>query len=188
MELVKLTNVGKTEILFNGNEKVVLKAGATKIVPWEFACNWLGDPALSGDDRALRYGYARLTWGYADGLDTAEDWEAKRPSVEVSDLETGDQIHMVLDDPTGQISFNGFGGLMAVDTDDTAILRAQLAESKARMDRLEALLMAQQNTATADLDPATLNALATTEAGGSTTELPKAKPTPAGASDGPKIK
>lgn len=191
-DLVKLTNTGSTPVVFYGADKVTLEAGKSKIVRWEFATNWLGNPELHGDIRKVRYDLARLQWGYEDGIDTDDTWDYKRPHIAVETLD-GDPINMVLDDPTGALGFNGLSGSsLDIDSNDTQVLRAQLAEQRARMERIEALLVAQSASATEELNPADLNALATAADDGSgdgatfTTELPQAVPTPASAADSPK--
>lgn len=187
MELVKLINTGTEPVEFNGNERIVVAPGSKgKIVPWEFACAWLGDPTLDKDDRKLRYQQACLQWGYADGLDTSETWAEKKPSIQVQDMD-GNVVLMVLDDPTGEAGFAGLGGsVLDTDATDANVLRAQLNEMAARQARTEALLASVLNGATQDLDPSTLNALSTADGGAPSTQLPKPVETPATATDAPK--
>ncbi len=186
MELVKITNVGTEPVEFYGNEKTTVLPGKTKIVPWEFACAWLGDPTPGSTDRELRYNQVRLQWGYADGLDTPETWAEKNPTIAVEDMD-GNSIIMVINDPNGEAGFAGLGGsVLDTDATDANVLRAQLNEMAARQARTEALLASVLNGATQDLDPSTLNALSTADGGAPSTQLPKPVETPATATDAPK--
>jgi hypothetical protein len=193
MSIVQITNVGSTPVTFNGNERITLAPGAARLVPWEFATAWLGDPNLNPADRIYAYSQTRLLWGYSAGLDTDEAFEAdKRPKVEVHSTDvTGEdgkpqRLYMLLDDPEGKLAGGApSDGDLALDA-DVNLLRQQLRDQQERMARLEAALIARTDVA---VDPSTATALATaaTTAGAvAGAELPAAVPTPDGASDAPR--
>jgi hypothetical protein len=199
MELVKLTNTGSSSITFAGDEPVVLAAGTTRIVPWQFATDYLGRPNVdNANERATEYGLIRAMWGFHDGFDSAAVWEEKRPKVETYTIE-GDRIFMLIEDPHRRQTNPNVDGSMSTDDSDAAVLRAALAEQADRMARLEAQLAALTAPAIPDVSdqqPQTVqgaqteNAVATTTTPASSSadvsELPSPKPTPANATDRPK--
>ena len=208
MELVQITNFGDTPVTFPGNTPITVDPGATRIVQWEFACAQLGNPVHSSlTERQWEYVLVRTWWGYHDGFDSPADWEAKRPKVSVSTIE-GVKIHMLIDDPAGEMPAPGelVPDNLPVDSADTLLLQAQIARQQESINRLEALLVQLTAPATIDLDPKDANALATVDAQstgtsstgqnadaatGTTTEdtdlgeLPKPKPTDPGLVDSP---
>lgn len=192
MSIVKIVNVGTRTVTFNGNERVTLAPSESRLVPWEFAVSWLGNPATEGADRVYEYDLTRLLWGYSAGIDTIESFEAdKRPHVEVYSTDEVDEegqpvrLFMLLEDPDGlkaaHVPSSSDPNLEA----DVATLRRQLAEQSAAMARLEAMIASKVD---APQDPATSTALATALDGGGTsdTELPKPVPTPTDAADRPR--
>lgn len=193
MQIVKIINTGSTPVSFNGNERVILPPGDSRLVPWEFAASWLGDPNVDPRDRVYAYGLTRLSWGYAAGLDTAESWEDKRPKVEVYDTDTPDadgnptRVFMLLDDPDGT-RLGEFSPAGDVNLDaDVNLLRKMVADQAAQMARMEALIASRLGEV--EIEPATATALSTADSEATVAvgvELPKPVPTAADATDAPR--
>lgn len=206
MQIVELLNSGTKPVTFNGNERITLAPGARRLVPWDFATGWLGNPNVVLQDRPMEYALTRLLWGYAAGADTDEFFDAeKKPTIEVYDRENLDadgnptRIFMLLDDPEGHRRPGTVEQVSDEATNDVRLLQAQLAQMAERQAKLEALLLERSNAHDASLDPATQNALATTLANAqssagagadgntdASTQLPTPKPTPANATDAPR--
>jgi len=198
MQIVELVNSGTKPVTFNGNERVTLAPGARRLVPWEFATGWLGDPLVALQDRPQEYALTRLLWGYSAGGETDEEFDQlKKPTIEVYDRENLDadgnptRIFMLLDDPEGLRRPGTVEQVSDEATNDVRLLQAQLAQMAERQAKLEALLLERSNAHDASLDPATQNALATAQTSAAAdsdpdTQLPAPKPTPANATDAPR--
>lgn len=196
MQIVELVNTGSKPVSFNGNERVTLAPKQRRLVPWEFATAWLGDPLVAAHERPYAYSQTRLLWGYSAGADTDEDFDRdKKPSVEVLDRENLDEqgqptrIFMLLDDPEGNRRPGSLEQVSDEATNDVRLLQAQLAQMAERQAKLEALLLEKSNASDAAMDPQMQTALATaqtSEATNSETQLPTPKPTPKGAVDSPR--
>lgn len=209
MSIVKLVNTGSTPVQFNGNERITLAPGASRLVQWEFACAWLGDPNVAASERAMVYAQQRLLWGFMAGMDTDEHFDNEKcPKVEVYDTERVDddgqplRLYMLLEDPEG-LRARALDGQTDDTTSDVRLLQAQIAEQNARLARFEAMLAERLDTS--HLDPAMQTALATAQATAANTiapagdktegdgddapgraELPKPVATAANATDGPR--
>lgn len=206
MDLVKITNTGDTPVEFFGNEVVVLPPGKSKIVTWEFACNWLGRPDIEDKkERANAFDLVRLTWGYMQGLHTDDTWVNgggvepmtgqpmhSLPKIKVESLsDPPAPITMLIEDPHRLAAFAGLSADdLPVDTSDVTLLRAHLARQAEEMESLKALIAGLVTNPTPELlDPASATALSTVDAAASgksaPSELPTPKATKKGATDGP---
>lgn len=105
---VKLVNKGTRPFDFHeSNRKRVIPPGADAIVEWHLACTLFGDPSVvdmpRNPERTKTFKKTRSLFGYKEGIDNTETWDARRPKVEVWDLETNTRVYMILDDPEGLV-------------------------------------------------------------------------------------
>lgn len=111
---IKSTERTKTHTMRFQKEDTVIPPGGEVFVSWEQACFWFGDPGLLAERRRDEYDRRRTWFGFANGFDSEESWNAQsdmkapdgrtmvaRPRLVVSDPQTGERIWMVLDDPLG---------------------------------------------------------------------------------------
>lgn len=110
-QFAKLHNHGSIEFDFHyHNEKRIIKPGGDAIVPWDLATTLFGDPGEADLPRDARrtatYRRIRNLYGYLEGMETSESWEARRPKIHVYDLETSERIYMTIEDPQGLHAYN----------------------------------------------------------------------------------
>lgn len=134
MQFVRLVNQDHRPFDFHQmNKKRILQPGDEVMVPWDIATTLFGDPSTTDTPldqaRTRVHKQARGQFGYEDGGMTNEEWEAKRPKIEVYDVETGQRIYMVIEDPDGA----KFSGVPAPD--ELATNAAGLQDQIARLER-----------------------------------------------------
>lgn len=194
MDLVKIINIGdEAPVVLTANGKVLhrLAPGDGKIVAWEQACSWFGDPTYDDQgEREHMYKLTQLFWKYQDGIDTPDSWAAKLPTVAVETLE-GEPVWMLLFDPEREHPMPGFAQVdLTTDSSDVLILKQQNALLQQQMDNITRMLEGLTTTKQEELNPAELTALATVDAtasqsDGSASELPKPVATAKNAADKP---
>ncbi len=147
MQFVRLVNKDKRSFDFHqSNQKRIIPKGGELMVPWDVAVSLFGDPSsvdTSRDGARTRaWKQSRGQFGYMDGGMTLEEWETIRPKIEVYDVETGDRIFMVIEDPEG-IRVDG-NPSMAQASIDTADLKEAIAQQQKQIELLTTMLMQQQ--------------------------------------------
>lgn len=137
-QFVRLVNVDTRPFDFHArNAKRVVPVGGETIVPWDLAITLFGDPFSVDEprspERTMALKRCRAVWGYMDGLESMEEFEARRTHVEVWDIETSpfQRIHMLIEDPEGMLSAeyapdNGEQDMVAMLTQRMAVMQAQI--------------------------------------------------------------
>ena len=177
MQFVRLVNKDKRPFDFHqSNQKRILKPGAEVMVPWDVATSLFGDPAsvdtTTDQARTRAWKQSRGQYGYVTGGMTQDEWEELRPKVEVYDVESGDRIIMVIEDPDGTNSGHATPQ-MSADSLTTRALEDQVAVLSRQLEQVMGLLTQQQ----ANTPPDGQSALASRDApddDGTGTGLPEA--------------
>jgi hypothetical protein len=155
MQIVRIDNKGNEPlVLINNGDKYTIPFNGSKMVPFECAASAFGDPRArdTGRDRGRSdtYDHIRACWNFYLGFDDAGTWEQKRPKFEAYDVNTGDRVWFVIDDPKGDQTFNA--EVVVAETlvnTDRVLLTSQLKELQEQVAVLAAALAANQ-----DRDPA----------------------------------
>lgn len=147
MQFVRLVNKDKRPFDFHqSNQKRIIPPGGEIMVPWDIATSLFGDPAATDSttdpSRTRAWKQSRGQFGYVLGGMTQEEWEEIRPKVEVYDVETGDRIYMVIEDPEGLL-VNGGTPLVSESTIQNAALEQQIALMQKQVEALTNMLMNQ---------------------------------------------
>lgn len=135
-EFVRITNVDQKPFDFHqNNQKRIIPPGGDVIVPWHLAAALFGNPALLNippeNARQKQYTKVRALYGFAAGLLTEDQWLAMKPNVRVTDLETSEEITMLMDDPDGKLLHKAPAQPTAPN--EVAALQAQIASLQAQM-------------------------------------------------------
>ena len=135
-EFVRITNVDHKPFDFHqNNQKRIIPSGGDVIVPWHLAAALFGNPALLNippeNARQKQYQKVRALYGFAAGLRTEDDWLTMKPNVVVTDLETSEEITMLIDDPDGKMLHKAPAQPTAPN--DVAALQQQIASLQAQM-------------------------------------------------------
>jgi hypothetical protein len=178
MQFVRLVNKDKRPFDFHqSNQKRVLKPGAEVMVPWDVATSLFGDPASvdtttdQARTRALKQ--SRGQYGYVLGGMTTEEWEDLRPKVEVYDVESGDRIYMVLEDPDGT-RYGGTTPALSADSLTSRALEDQVATLTKQLETMMQILTQQQANTPPDGQSALASRDAPDDDGTGPTGLPEA--------------
>ena len=147
MQFVRLVNQGDSVFDFHqSNQKRILSPGAEIMVPWDLACSLFGDPATvdtpTDQARTRSLKQSRGLFNYEMGKMTAEEWEERRPKVEVYDVETGNRVYMVIEDPDGKYAGNVPGGpdMGSLTSLNQGALEAIIAQQQKQMDAMQGML------------------------------------------------
>jgi len=141
-DFVKLVNENDVPFDFHqNNAKRVINPGEDVIVPWPIAVTLFGHPNIPNippaNERSKMYEKIRARHNYSEGLkEPGRDWDAVRPRVSVWDLETNEQVIMLIDDPSGE-----HAGAVAPQKpigkeQDMEALQRQVAALTAQMERM----------------------------------------------------
>jgi hypothetical protein len=138
-QFVRLVNADNRPFDYHyRNVKHIISALGDTVVPWDCACSLFGDPTLvntpKNPERLRVYKQVRGLYNYEDGIDTAESWDYRRPHIEVYDLETGERIYMILEDPEG---LQGNPDMAAKSSNDVEYLTRQIAQLSAVVMQLQ---------------------------------------------------
>lgn len=184
MQLVNVTNKGKQPLVLNGNERIVLQPNKTTVIPFATACGWFGDPRARNvgkeKTRADIYRQVQQLWGFVEGIAYHDDegnlqtWEDRKPEIEATDQD-GNPIIFVMDDPLGERALDG--EIVDPSSQSADQLRSQVAQLEEQLAKAMALISQvtdQQVQTNERLDAAEAH---------SSTELPKADASTAGAAD-----
>lgn len=184
MQFVRLVNQDNRPFDFHQQQKKrILQPGDEVMVPWDTATSLFGDPYAvdtptdQGRTRVLKQ--SRGQFGYQTGGMTEDQWQAIRPKIEVYDVETGERIYMVIEDPEGHM------GLPGAPADVTGVvnpamdaIQEQLAATQRQVELLTQILLKQQS----ETAPQGQSVVASEDASGSGTAdsggagLPPAEP------------
>lgn len=110
-DFVRVTNDDTRPFIYHwNNEKKVIPPGRDMMMPWSLACSLFGDPFLADrpkkPDRTDALRRARGNFNYELGIETMETFMARIPQLRMFDMETGQQMFMLLYDPEGQMHAN----------------------------------------------------------------------------------
>jgi hypothetical protein len=150
MQFVRLVNKDSRPFDFHQNQvKRILGPGDEAMVPWDIATSLFGDPyavdTTNDQSRTRALKQSRGQFGYQLGGMTEEEWQEIRPKIEVYDVESGERIYMVLEDPQG---VHGLPGAPAeVDglaNANLSTIEAQLAATQRQVELLTAILLKTQ--------------------------------------------
>ncbi len=154
LQIVRITNTGDTDLILTHNgDRYVVPVDGSKIVPYECAASAFGDPRArdNGRDKGRTdiYEHTRAMWNFNLGFDDADAWEAKRPRFEAHDVNSGDRIWFVIDDPKGEHIYDATGGVpVNTNTTDAALLGAQLTAMQEQIAALTTALALTQSQST----------------------------------------
>lgn len=177
------------------NQKHVVSPRADTVVPWDCACSLFGDPAIvdtpRNKDRTRVYKQVRGLYNYEDGTERVEDWEARRPHIEVYDLDTNERIYMVIDDPKGLMSNPDLGAKSSTDVEFltrqiqqlTSLVMSMQAQDQARQ-RIAGQTIVPSDDAPGDTEDAFTIQFPDQSDQGATADSPQAPPV---AEDAPKL-
>lgn len=145
-QFVKILNRGPSPFRFyNGPNERIIKVGDDAIIPWGIATANLGDPTLldvGKDNRRTNSLNSILQYhGYQVGMETGEQWEERRPHIEVYDLDNNERIFMLIEDPDGKHAQEFSDDFNASDVE---ILQRQVAMLSRQLNQV---LEAQTSTA-----------------------------------------
>jgi len=140
-QFVRLVNTDDRPFDFHHNNiKKIVPGGGDTIVPWDIACTLFGNPTLVDTTRdparALSLKQARGNFNYMLGMETDESFDARRPHVEVWDVEQSpmQRIYMLIEDPEGTRENVGLTSLQGKS--DIEILQNQVAVLTQHLARL----------------------------------------------------
>lgn len=106
-DFVRVKNIETRKFDFhNNNVKKIIPAGKEMVMPWGLAATLFGDPYLADapkkPDRTDALARARGNFNFELGMETLETFDDRRHHVEVYDMESGQRIFMLIDDPEGE--------------------------------------------------------------------------------------
>jgi hypothetical protein len=153
-DLIRVKNIGSDTLVLRGNTQYVIPVDSERIIPFNEAASWFGDPRLSdnGRDRSRTDAF-RLTqnlWGYSEGMKYPRDrndpaqgflrWEDFKPQVECFDMD-GNLINFLIHDPSGELGVSGsVPGLSDPSLLDAATLSKQVDKMSEQIAKLQSLL------------------------------------------------
>lgn len=149
-DLVRVVNTGSTELVLRGNTRYTIAAGEERIIPFNEAAAWFGDPRLQDDGRnRFRSEAFRMTqnlWGFTEGMKYMRDrwdpsqgfleWEDFKPSVDCFDME-GNPMWFLIHDPDGAMGSGNAPALIDPSTLDAAALVKQVQQMADQMAKLQ---------------------------------------------------
>lgn len=184
MQVITIKNEWDRDIVIPHNgEKYTIRPGEQKHVPWDGAASLFGDPSMRDTEKQMArrdlYNHVRGLWNFHPGFDQEEVWERDlMPRFTATDLNTGEEVWFIIQDPAGKHSFNKPQSDAA---QDAATINVALATLQAQVAQLTAALAAQAAADGAPTSqvpaPAVENAAQDTAAQLATNELPPVQPT-----------
>lgn len=144
-DYVRVTNLDDKPFQYHmDNVKKRIPPGKDMMMPWGLACTLFGDPFLTDQpkkpDRTDALRRARGNFNYELGMESMDTFMSRVPKLKIHDMETGQEIHMLLWDPEGEHRDDFVSP--DVDASDTVtMLSNQLALVQAQ---LQQILAAQQ--------------------------------------------
>jgi hypothetical protein len=154
-DLVRVKNTGSEELVLRGNTQYVIPPNGERIIPFNEAASWFGDPRLNDDGRnRFRSEAFRMTqnlWGYSEGMKYFRDrwdpsqgflgWDDFKPPVECFDME-GNQINFIIHDPSGELGMAAnTPALVDPSTLDASTLSKQVQAMGQQIAKLQQLLV-----------------------------------------------
>lgn len=150
MDIIEFRNVGDKPVPLKhaGMGKVILQPGKSAILPIEYATLNVGHPNARNEGKNLwrdqAYKHIRTRWGFYPGLMTEEEWDEMKPTIELYTLD-GERLYSVIDDPEGVM---GNPETVEGQPAGDAFLQSQVAAMQKQIERLTALIAAQQGVDT----------------------------------------
>lgn len=145
-QYVRLLNTDPTPFRFHHNNiKRSVPPGGDVIVPWDLATTLFGDPFLiDGErdkERTRSLKRARGVFNYELGMESDEAFDARRPHIEVWDIETSpaERIYMLIEDPEGYYSDLAISEANAATggrEDEITMLNARISALTQQMSRM----------------------------------------------------
>jgi hypothetical protein len=119
-DFVRVTNEDTKPFIYHyNNSKKTIPPGRDMMMPWGLACSLFGDPFLQDapkkPDRTDALRRARGNFNYELGMETMDVFMSRIPKLRIFDMESMQEMHMLLFDPEGQMHAN----YVAPDVDST---------------------------------------------------------------------
>lgn len=160
-EFVRVVNTGETNFdFYHNNTKKRIPPGKEFAMPWALATSLFGDPFLRDQpkkpDRTDALRRARGNFNFELGMETMEHFHSRLPKFEVYDMETVQRIHMLIEDPEGELI--GMFQPADIEADDkVGLLQRQVEMLMGQLSTLiqqsnQQVEMPTGNTATASTD------------------------------------
>lgn len=149
MQFVRLVNKGDTPYDFHMQQrKRVIEPGQDAMVPWDVACSLFGDPFVMDSptdmarQRAWKQSATAHNWHEGAkpneyGPEFNQTWDDIKPKVEVYDVETGNRVYMVLEDPDGSQTL---GNVEDNDTINSNVLMGLIRQQQEQIANLTLLI------------------------------------------------
>ena len=165
MDLIRIHNRGTELLVLNGNERFEILPGADRIVRFDIAASWFGDPRLRNDTRdqirSQVYSQVQYMWGWAEGLvrEDGQTWEDLCPKVDCFDMD-GEPVKFIIHDPDGNEPWTG-AAIVDPSTQDSGVLNAQIKQMQDQIAQLTTLLTARADETpteapTGEVEPAAI--------------------------------
>jgi hypothetical protein len=137
-EFVRMTNLDVEDFDFHqNNQKRIIPPGGDVIVPWHLAAALFGSPGILNTApefaRQKQFVKVQALYGFSPGLSSPDAWEANKPKIQVTDLETSEEIVMLMDDPEG---IHLHQAPVPSSSTDAEALQRQIATLQAQMQML----------------------------------------------------
>lgn len=147
MELISIHNEGRKPFDFmHRNQKKIILPGKSMIVPFDLCATLFGDPRIKdvNNDRARHktYNKVRAQFGFSSGLQSEEDWINMKPNLRFEDVESGEFVNMLMDDPYGQAAV--ISGTPTAEANDRSAEREQIAQLTGQVAQLTQIIMQMQ--------------------------------------------
>jgi hypothetical protein len=151
-DLIRIKNVGDTDLVLRGNVRYTIPAGNDRIIPFTEAASWFGDPRLRNEGRdqmrTMAWRQIQNLWGFTEGMTYLKDrwdvtqgfktWDDFKPKVEMYDMD-GERVYFIIDDPDGEQSFAGPNLIDPAYTDTEALQRQMKVMEKQMADMMQLL-------------------------------------------------
>lgn len=152
-DFVRVTNEDSKPFIYHFNSsKKVIPPGRDAMMPWSLACSLFGDPFLvdapKKPDRTDALRRARGNFNYELGMETMEMFMNRLPRLRVTDMETMQEMHMLLFDPEGQYHAN----YVAPDIDSADPVSLLTQQVQMLTQQLQMVLASQQSGQRAPLE------------------------------------
>lgn len=160
-DFVRVTNHDSKPFQYHmDNSKKRIPPGRDMMMPWDLACSLFGNPFLTDQpkkpDRTDALRRARGNFNYELGMETMDHFMERLPNLTVFDMETGQQIHMLLWDPDGEHRDDFVSpdheatDTITMLTNQLNLMQQQMAQLLAAQQQFSPELMGQTNVVSTD--------------------------------------
>jgi len=129
-DFVRVTNSDTDKFIYHAsNVRKILPPGKDVMMPWDLACSLFGDPFLTDapkkPDRTDAIRRCRGNFNYELGMETMDHFMDRIPKLQVHDMETGQELFMLLWDAEGE-RLEEYVSPSAESTDAVTLLQQQV--------------------------------------------------------------